>query len=150
DVQTFWQHLLQQTDLISEIPKDHFDYMPWYDAAFQVEDKLYCKWGSFIDDVDKFDASFFNISPREAKLMDPQLRYLLQVLYQTAEDAGYGGSIRGSHTGMYVGACFHDYAEEMMRQGKSIQAHDGTGNAATMLANRPSFLFDLTGPSLSI
>ncbi|MCB0193852.1 MAG: SDR family NAD(P)-dependent oxidoreductase, partial [Anaerolineae bacterium] len=150
DVATFWQHLYHKTDLITEIPADHFDYKPWYDPAFQIEDRLYCKWGTFIDDVDQFDADFFNISPREAELMDPQLRYLLQVLYHTAEDAGYGGSIKGSHTGIYVGACFHDYADEMARQGKKIQPHDGTGNAATMLANRPSFYFNLTGPSLAI
>ncbi|MEM7125457.1 MAG: SDR family NAD(P)-dependent oxidoreductase [Chloroflexota bacterium] len=150
NVKTFWQHLANKTELMSEIPADRFDYRSWYDPTFQVADKMYCRWGSFIDDVDKFDASFFNISPREAELMDPQLRYLLQVLYQTADDAGYGGTIRGTHTGMYVGVCFHDYAEEMMRQGKAIQAHDGSGNAATMLANRPSFIFDLTGPSLAI
>ena len=60
---------------------------------------MYCKWGSFIDDVDKFDASFFNMAPREAERMDPQLRYLLQVLYWTAEDrvtlVGYVAQIRG-------------------------------------------------------
>ena len=114
------------------------------------DDKLYCKWGSFIDDVGIFDASFFNISPKEAELMDPQLRYLLQTLYHTAEDAGLANSIRGSNTGVYVGACFHDYADEMAQLGKQVEAHDGTGNALTMLANRPSFYFNLTGPSLSV
>ncbi|MCB0207829.1 MAG: SDR family NAD(P)-dependent oxidoreductase, partial [Anaerolineae bacterium] len=150
NVEHFWQHLYQKTNLITEIPNDHFDYKPWYAPQVQAEDTLYCKWGGFIEDVDKFDAPFFNISPREAALMDPQLRYLLQVLYHTAEDAGYAASIRSSNTGMYVGVCSHDYLQEMSRRGKKIQAHDGTGNAATMLANRPSFYFNLTGPSLAL
>ena len=149
DLDHFWQHLYQQTDLIQEIPRDHFDYKPWFDIE-QKADKMYCKWGAFIDHVDQFDADFFSISPKEAELMDPQLRYLLQILYHTAEDAGNITTIRGSHTGVYVGVCFHDYAEEMARMGKEIEAHDGSGNAATMLANRPSFYFNLTGPSLSV
>ena len=146
----FWEHLYKGSDLVNEIPKDHFDYMPWYDSNLGAEDKMYCKWGSFIEDVDKFDAPFFNISPREAEMMDPQLRYMLQVLYGTAEDAGVINNIRGSNTGLYVGVCFHDYGQEMKEQGFRVDAYEGTGNAATMLANRPSFYFDLNGPSMSI
>ena len=149
DTNTFWRHLYQQTNLIKEVPEDHFDHAQWFSPERQP-DKMYCKWGSFIDDVDQFDAGFFNISPKEAALMDPQLRHLLQVLYHTAEDAGCLPAVKGSRTGIYVGVCFHDYAEEMVRTGKEIQAHDGTGNAATMLANRPSFFFNLKGPSLAV
>ena len=111
---------------------------------------MYCKWGSFIDDVDKFDAAFFNISPVEAELMDPQLRYLLQVIYSTSEDAGYGGRIRGTKTGVYVGICFHDYQIETGASGKEISPYDGTGNAMTMMANRPSFFLNLKGPSIAV
>ena len=150
DVNQFWDHLYAQSDLVTEIPADHFDYRPWYDPTPQAADKMYCKWGSFIEDVDKFDAPFFNISPREAEVMDPQLRYLLQILYGTAEDAGYVNQIRGTDTGLYVGVCFHDYAQEMAALGHKVNPHEGTGNAATMLANRPSFYFDLTGPSMAI
>ena len=149
DANTFWHHLYQQTHLIKEIPLDHFDHGPWFSPERQ-SNRMYCKWGSFIDDVDQFDAGFFNISPKEAGLMDPQLRHLLQVLYHTAEDAGCLPAIKGSRTGIYVGVCCHDYSEEMARTGKEIQAHDGTGNAATMLANRPSFYFNLKGPSLAV
>ena len=146
----YWNNIKNKENLISEIPLDHFDYRPWFDQNVQAEDKMYCKWGSFIDDVDKFDASFFNIAPREAERMDPQLRYLLQILYWTAEDAGYMGKIRGTNTGIYVGACFHDYLQEMDRNSQSVAPHDGTGNAASMLANRPSFYLNLRGPSLSV
>ena len=145
-----WDKLKNKVDLINEIPLDHFDYHPWFDQDEQAQDRMYCKWGSFIDDVDKFDASFFNISPREAERMDPQLRYLLQVLYWSAEDAGCMGTIRGTNTGVYVGVCFHDYQQKMDRNLQSVEPHDGTGNAATMLANRPSFYFNLTGPSLAV
>lgn len=148
DVDAFWQLLRNKTDLMKEIPADHFDYRPFFDTQPAV-DKLYCKWGSFIDEVDKFDAAFFMLSPREAEFMDPQLRYLLQVLYETSENAGYAKKIKGSNTGMFVGVCFHDYHQELERHG--IQSpYIGTGNVTTMIANRPSFFFDLKGPSLAI
>ncbi|MCB0582681.1 MAG: polyketide synthase dehydratase domain-containing protein, partial [Phaeodactylibacter sp.] len=150
DTKGFWRQLYTQADLIREIPADHFDFRPWYGSDPKAEDKMYCKWGSFIDDVDKFDAPFFNISPREAEMMDPQLRYLLQVIYGTAEDAACIREIKGSNTGLFVGVCFHDYAQELIGQARKTNPYEGTGNAATMLANRPSFYFDLRGPSMAI
>lgn len=150
DPEAFWQNLRSGKDLIREIPKDHFDVEPWFDPDPQAADKSYCKWGSFIEDVDKFDARFFNISPVEAEVMDPQLRWLLQVLYATTEDAGYAGRLKGTRTGMFVGACFHDYADEMFLSGKPVSPYDGTGNAFTMLSNRCSFYFDISGPSLTV
>ena len=51
--------------------------------------KTNVKWGGFIDDIAEFDAGFFNISPREAELIDPQQRIFLQTVWKTIEDAGY-------------------------------------------------------------
>ncbi|KJS64700.1 MAG: hypothetical protein JL50_19400 [Peptococcaceae bacterium BICA1-7] len=150
NVNAFWKALREKRDLIKEIPPDHFDYRPWFVPGQQVNDRMYCKWGSFINDVDKFDAGFFNISPREANVMDPQMRHLLQVLHATAEDAGCAKTIRGTRTGMYTGVCFYDYKQEMDRLGKIMAPHDGTGNSPTMMSNRPSFFFDLKGPSLTV
>ena len=151
DLHSFWNNLAKGKDLISEIPGDHFDWQPWFDPKAQVgTDAIYCKWGGFLSNVGMFDAAFFNISPREAEMMDPQLRLLLQVLYHTAEDAGYGQRIRGSHTGMFVGVSGHSYLDEMARLRKAVVPHQGTGNTASMIANRPSFCLDLTGPSLAV
>ncbi len=150
DLTTFWNHLYNGSNLITEIPTDHFDYRPWFSTDPDAQDTLYCKWGGFINDVDKFDADFFQISRREAETMDPQLRYLLQTFYHTAEDAGYINRIRNSRTGVFVGVCSHDYHQEMYRLEKTVGAHDGTGNAMSMHANRPSFYFNLTGPSFAV
>ena len=144
NLDAFWHHLAEKTDLISEVPEDHFDYRPFYQP-----DAMYCKWGSFIDDIGRFDAGFFQFSSLESECMDPQLRHLLQVLYHTAEDAGYGGAIRGTNTGMFVGVCFSDYGDEALKAGISTP-YIGTGNATTMMANRPSYYFDLKGPSVSV
>ncbi len=150
NVDDLWRHLSSGADLIREVPEDHFDYRPWFDPHPQVPDKLYCKWGSFLDQVDRFDAGFFKVAEREAQLMDPQMRILLEVMQHTAESAGWAGRIRGTRTGVFVGSCFHDYGDQMMSMGKSIEAFDGTGNAASMLANRPSYFWNLRGPSMLV
>ncbi|ACE85786.1 L-histidine N(alpha)-methyltransferase [Cellvibrio japonicus] len=150
NVHEFWQHLHQGTNLMAEIPRSRFDYRPWFDETGEKDNGIYCTWGSFIRDVDKFDAEFFNIGLREAEVMDPQLRKLLQVTYLTAEDAGYATRIRGSNTGVFVGCCFYDYQAEMLAQGKPIEVYDGIGNSPTMLANRQSYFYDLRGPSLTV
>lgn len=146
----FWDNIRSGKDLITEIPLDHWDYKPWFDPEKGAHNKTYCKWGSFIKDVDKFDSSFFNISPREANWMDPQLRLLLQSVYSTAEDAGYIQNFKSTDTGVFVGVCCHDYQEKIGELNLPVDPYIGTGNAQTMIANRVSFVFDLKGPSLSI
>ena len=144
----FWQNLLEGRDLITEIPPDRFDYQTWYNPDPAAHDAIYCKWGSFIEDVDKFDASFFGISPHEADWMDPQLRLLLQSIYATSEDAGYAAKMRGTNTGVFVGACFQDYGNKVRDLGYPMDPYFGTGNSPAVLANRASFAFDFTGPSI--
>ena len=146
----FWKNLVEQQDLFSDIPEDHFEYKRWREENPEAPDAMYCTRGSFIKDVDKFDAAFFNIPPKEAAILDPQLRHLLEVIYHTLEDAGYANKIRGTNTGMYVGACFHDYELELVRHLGEMSPYFGIGNALTMLANRPSFYLNLKGPSLPL
>ncbi|MCP3923115.1 MAG: SDR family NAD(P)-dependent oxidoreductase [Desulfobacterales bacterium] len=148
-VEEFWNNLCDNKDLIKEIPTDHWDYRPWFDENVDAKDKTYCKWGSFIDGVDKFDADFFNISPREAEWMDPQIRLMLQCIYGTGEDAGYINQMRGSDTGVFVGVCFHDYADKISELNLPVDPYIDTGNRQTIVANRASFIFDFTGPSIA-
>ncbi len=150
NLRTFWRHLRDRTNLITEVPQDHWDYRPWFDPTPQRPDRTYCKWGSFLPDVDKFDPLFFHISPPEADFTDPQLRMLLEVMYETVEDAGYGRKIWGSNTGLYVGVCFREYWDEIVRLGVPISGMAGVSSALSFVANRPSYFFDLRGPSIPV
>jgi len=150
NVDQFWTNILDKVDLMEEVPVDHWDFQPWFNADPSVPDKTYNKWGSFIGDVDKFDASFFRISPREAEWMDPQGRLILESIYSSVEDAGYVNQLRKTNTGVFVGACFEDYKDKIAELNLPSDPYAGTGNAKTLLANRVSFLFDLTGPSITI
>jgi polyketide synthase PksN len=150
DLDEFWRNLIDEKDLITEIPPDRWDYRPWYDTDPEARDKTYCKWGSFLSDVDAFDADFFHISPREAEWMDPQLRLLLQSVYATGEDAGVMSRLRGTGTGVFVGVCCHDYLDRINELGLPVDPYVGLGNNHTVLANRISFALDLRGPSVAV
>ncbi len=150
NLEQFWENLWNAKDVMREIPPDHWDYRPWFDADMDAPDKTYCKWGSFIDDVDQFDAGFFNISRREAEWMDPQVRMLLQSVYATADDAGYSSRLRGTNTGVFVGACFHDYQSKIDELNLPVNPYVGVNNTHTVMANRISYHFDLTGPSITV
>ena len=145
----FWQLIRDGRDVIQEVPRSHWDYRPWFDPNPGSEDKTYCKWGSFIKDVDKFDAAFFNISPREATWMDPQNRLLMQSIYAAATDAGVINQLRGSNTGVFAGICFDDYAEKITELGLPLDPYTGTGRGG-ISANRISFWFDFKGPSMVV
>lgn len=146
----FWKEIQKGRTLIREIPEERWRLWGGAEAVKEFEKQLYCRWGSFISEVDGFDARFFQISPREAEVMDPQIRLFLQCLYAAGEDGAVIRRLRGSNTGIYVGTCFHDYENELIRRKITVGPHDGTGCATTMLANRVSFYLDLKGPSLTI
>lgn len=147
DLEQFWQNIWEDRELITQVPADHWDIVPWFDADPEAKDKTYSRWGSFIRDVDKFDAGFFHLSRREAQWMDPQVRLLLQSAYTCAEDAGLIQRLRGSDTGVFIGSCFNEYLDKISELGLPMDPYIATGSG-TIAANRISFCFDLKGPSL--
>lgn len=147
DVETFWNNLIHGHDAISEIPADRWDWKAIYGNPQIEENKTNIKWGGFLDEVSQFDAGFFNISPHEAELTDPQQRLFLQTVWQTIEDAGYAiSAISQLKTGLFVGVFNHDYADLLEKNG-IFEAYTATGTAHSILANRVSFLLNLKGPS---
>nr|AFL48525.1 laidlomycin polyketide synthase (loading module and module 1) [Streptomyces sp. CS684] len=108
--------------------------------------------GGFLDRVDGFDADFFRISPREAVAMDPQQRLLLELSWEALEDAGIRPpALARSRTGVFVGAFWDDYTHVLRRQARdAVTRHTMTGVHRSILANRISYTYHLTGPSLTV
>jgi acyl transferase domain-containing protein len=109
-------------------------------------------FGGFLDDIDQFDADFFDVSPREAAVMDPQQRLVLELAWEALEDAGIvPAALNGSRTGVFVGAMWDDYATLLFRQGTAaIDQHTLTGLQRSIIANRVSYTLGLRGPSLTV
>ncbi|WP_459212986.1 SDR family NAD(P)-dependent oxidoreductase [Aquimarina rhabdastrellae] len=143
----FWSNLIQGRDCIEDIPDTRFGQ--------RSQNKFSEKYrGGFIDDIDKFDSLFFNISPREAEYLDPQERLFLEVAWETIEDAGYYPETlveenTPRNIGVYVGAVWTLYqvlgTEEKLKGNLVSPSSHLWG-----IANRVSYAFNLSGPSLPI
>lgn len=145
----FWQLLSRGGDAISEIPADRWSVNRFYDPVPQTKGKMNTRWGGFLESVDRFDAAFFGITPREAERMDPQHRLVLEVAWECLEDAGFGRErLDGSNTGVFLGIGNYDYGRQLIRNTDLINAYDGIGNTLCIAANRLSYFLNLRGPSL--
>lgn len=149
DVYELWENLVQGKDCITEIPADRWEWQKYYSKE-NGNGKSNCKWGGFIEDIDKFDALFFNISPKEAELMDPQERLFLETAWGTIEDAGYRKKdISRKMVGVYVGSMGSQYqlvGAESTQDGHAVS----TASAYASIANRVSYFFDFHGPSITL
>ncbi|MCT4598831.1 MAG: SDR family NAD(P)-dependent oxidoreductase [Vallitalea sp.] len=142
NLEMFYENLIEGKDLISEIPIDRWDYKAYYGEPTVGEKKTKVKWAGFMNNIDTFDPLFFNISPKDAELMDPQERLMLQTIWHTIEDAGYSSKdISGTNTDVYIGISNADYKELM------IEASKSTPMTHSVEINRISFLLNLKGRS---
>lgn len=150
NIDEFWQNLIEGKDCIREVPIERWDYKKYFNPNKDVANKCYSKWGGFIDNVDKFDPLFFNISPKEALVTDPQERLFLQTAWNTIEDAGYcKQQISGKKIGVFVGAMYGNY--QLNGASKSMQEVGFIPSSSyASIANRVSYFFNLNGPSMAI
>ena len=146
-----WKFLWDGQCAVSEVPAER--WLPFDDGSPDVTAALArtTRWGSFLDDVDAFDADFFEISGREAVKMDPQQRLLLEVAWEALEHAGIpANSLRRSQTGVFVGACVSEYGYLAANDLPKVDAWSNTGGALSIIANRLSYFLDLRGPSVAV
>ncbi|WP_343969136.1 SDR family NAD(P)-dependent oxidoreductase, partial [Streptosporangium amethystogenes] len=142
-----WRLLADGGDAISSFPTDRgWDQGMWSGLGFDGETQ-----GGFLADAAGFDAGFFGISPREALAMDPQQRLLLETSWEAVERAGIDPvSLKGSHTGVFVGTNGQDYMNLIMSNQMDTQGHGVTGLAASVLSGRLSYTLGLEGPAVTV
>ncbi|PHM06073.1 beta-ketoacyl synthase, partial [Nostoc sp. 'Peltigera malacea cyanobiont' DB3992] len=140
----YWEVLQNGIDTIAQIPANRWR-MADYLAAGQ--------YGGFIENPEQFDANFFRIAPREANLLDPQQRILLEVTWEALENAGINPQIlAGKATGIFVGMFSHDYELLQLKQNQpeDFDTYFATGNAAAMAAGRIAYSLGCQGPAITI
>ncbi|MCY8785573.1 non-ribosomal peptide synthetase [Bacillus spizizenii] len=150
----FW-HLLENGEHgIREYPaprvKDAIDYLR--SIKSERNEKQFVK-GGYLDEIDRFDYSFFGLAPKTAKFMDPNQRLFLQSAWHAIEDAGYAGdTISGSQLGVYVGysKVGYDYERLLSANYPEELHHYIVGNLPSVLASRIAYFLNLKGPAVTV
>ncbi|GFY63851.1 fatty acid synthase [Trichonephila inaurata madagascariensis] len=137
-VAEFSQNLYNKVDLLTENDKR------WEPGLYGLPKKM-----GTIKNVNKFDNQFFGVHNKQAHMLDPQARILLESTYEAIVDAGYDPEeLRGKNIGVYIGNCSSESDEFFCRDAKKINGYGMTGCCRAMFANRISYTFDFKGPSL--
>ena len=146
----FWQLLRDAVCAVTEVPASRWDVNAYYDPDPQALGKMYCRHGSFLEQIDRFDAKFFRISPREVAALDPQQRLLLEVSWEALERAGMApDKLFGQQTGVFIGMGQKDYSTRVHSTGEE-SIYNCTGNDLSFAAGRLSYFLGAQGPSVAI
>lgn len=149
--EAFWHLLERGVDAIEEVPPERWDIDAYYSPDPAAPGKVASRWGSFVRDLDRFDAHFFGIGAQEATAMDPHQRLLLEVAWEALEHGGLSAQgLAGSATGVFVGVYHSDFSNLMLADLERIDLYCGTGTANNVTAGRLAYLLDLRGPCMAV
>ena len=155
DPETFWQNLVDGVESISFFRQDEVEYPEEFAKPGYVGAK------GLVDDIDKFDANFFGILPKDAKIMDPQQRVFLELAWEAMERSGYTPETHTQRIGVYAGAYFdtylltnlctdRDFLANLIPQIQVGSLQCELGNDKDYLATRVAFKMNLRGPAMTL
>ncbi|MDA4110886.1 type I polyketide synthase [Mycolicibacterium holsaticum] len=153
DADEFWEVLRDGRDAVSEVPADRWDVEEFYDPDPDARGKIVTRRAGFIDDPTGFDAPFFGLSKREAMLIDPQHRLLLETAWQAVEHSGTApSSLANTKTGVFMGLGTHDYLQLIAEAvpDADIDSYQAIGSSAAAGAGRISYAMGLQGPAITV
>lgn len=146
----FWHNLNSGQVSITPIPDSRLECQHSTDAMATNPSKTSSSSsGGFLPDIDKFDPSFFNISPAEAASIDPQERIMLELVEVALENAGYGMVEQlGAEVGVYIAASGSGYP--LTKNNAPLDPPQANHVPSPSIANRVSHVFNFQGPSITL
>ena len=152
DLDTFWQNLLDGKEAIRRFRPEDID--PSVPEALRSQPNFVAARG-VLSDADCFDAGFFGISAREARLMDPQQRIFLELCWSGLEHAGIDPTRAQDRIGVYAGVANNGYLPAMRAEDPGLIAQ--AGEFTTMLANEKDYVatrvahrLNFNGPAVAV
>ncbi|MBN1556749.1 MAG: nitronate monooxygenase, partial [Lentisphaerae bacterium] len=169
DTGAYWENILNKHYAIREVPPERWDWRAYFDETPGTQDKIYSRWGGFIDPVE-FDPLAFKIPPNALKAIDPLQLFPLVVTRAALEDAGYlarpfdrerAGVIFGVAGGMgdlglmygfraLLPLFFKDPPRELLAQLPEWTEDSFPGILANVVAGRIANSFDLGGANYTV
>lgn len=152
-VKSYWDNLSKGKDCIEELSDNDLRKNNITETLYSASN--YVKKASHIGNIKSFDASFFEYSPREATLLDPQQRIMLELCSESLESSGYNPQNDTTDVGVFLGAGYNQYLIKNILRGRTINDSSEnfliqTSNDKDYLATRVSYKLNLKGPSIGI
>ncbi len=154
DLAQYWKNLCEGVESVCTLSEE--ELLAAGVTPEDLADPAYVRRAAPLDGIADFDPEFFGFSPKEAAILDPQHRHFLECTWEALEDAAHPPSRFDGPIGVFAGCGMGGYLmfnllsnPELVRSvGLFLLRH--TGNDKDFLATRASYLFNLTGPSISI
>lgn len=153
-VEALWENLCQGVCSITSLSTQELKARGIPEAVLKRPD--YVRVGAHLNDVDLFDPDFWNLSRREATLMDPQHRLFLECCWKALESAGYAPTQHEGRTGVFAGSSSPLYLLHHLKGSLSDPTNaplaflTELGNEKDYLASRVSYMLNLNGPSIAV
>jgi amino acid adenylation domain-containing protein len=152
-VEQFWRNLAAGVESIRVFADSELESTPAPPGGRR--DPAFVPAGAPLDDVELFDAAFFDFNPREAEITDPQQRIFLECCWEALERGGYDAERFDGAVGVFAGAGMSTYFfnnvlahPELLRTVAPFQLQ--VGSDKDYLAPRVSYKLDLRGPSITV
>ncbi|MEM7674522.1 MAG: amino acid adenylation domain-containing protein, partial [Myxococcota bacterium] len=152
-IDAFWQNLRAGRDGVRRLARDDLT-AAGIDASV-LDDPHFVPAGPVLDDIDRFDAAFFGIPPRQAQIMDPQHRLLIESAWSALEDAGLAPGRSAGRIGVFAGAGVGRYFLQNLATSPELLTNVGLtavrhANRVDNLATRVAYHLDLSGPAVTV
>ncbi|HEX7334405.1 MAG TPA: SDR family oxidoreductase [Pyrinomonadaceae bacterium] len=149
----FWQNLHDGVESISFFSPEELQSSGV--GPDQYGEPEYVPAKAILEDVELFDANFFDYSPREAEMLDPQLRVMLECAVEAFEHAGYDPERCEGRVGVYAGVSAGSYLDVNLSSHAELIERVGPyqvdiGNHGEFVPSTISFKLNLKGPSINI
>ncbi|MDQ2106594.1 beta-ketoacyl synthase N-terminal-like domain-containing protein, partial [Azospirillum isscasi] len=153
DLDSFWRLLLEGREGIARLDAAALAAEGLDPAILDQPDRVPA--GGVVEGADLFDAAFFGLSPRDAEMMDPQHRVLLECAWHAMEHAGYDPARSGGPVGVFAGAGLNTYFHGVLNAGGALPDgspayHALTGNDKDFAATQIAYRLDLRGPAMAV
>lgn len=151
DANGFWDMLSNKRDGRCPVPKDRYNVDNWYGPGKKRH--VPSKHGYFLNNLDlrNADSSFWSMTKKELERMDPQQRLMLEVVYETLQNAGQKPSeLRGRNIGVWVGSFGGDRSELDSHDPQTVHPYNLLNNFDFVPADRIHYEFGFMGPSVTV